>query len=779
MIVNVFDFTTKFELRQYNIDMSASEENINEHSDSYSLARSLISPNNNDNRTPYIQNCESPEIGDIINGGDAAYENTFLISEIFDDLETNKKDASKKLREYFEYQYADIFSGNKQDDNFNIVLIPDVFSPITQEHILSTGVFRRENTILLWRSVASVIGIDFEKKGAAEGDNVLVVDSYFGKCYGTILTLKKRERNGKVKLVPQRKAYIEKNKITNYPCIAYSPKQTGIPDNVFDFFLRTFWGTEKERFYAPTNGIWSEYDIPKIENRANITRANLDGIKYCVVLGNIQADLPSTFHKERIVFDYDCSSTFKGAAKFYYKHEKKFPTYLDQREALTLVIQDSNENIIPKTLIEQVDQWGDEEKKGIENKDCYLNPQEKSVEFYLILGDVDENSELKKLKQDIGKESLSRQNLTLTSSMIPGQGIAIVQVDAKPLIKDRIKLDFWKMENTDETIKTLQEKLKRSFPVDMPKVKADSTLWNNSILLVKKYLNDGINFENRDHIKKMFAKGYSNTKATGIERFRRKNVFGNESGHEIPDVNKDFLSRLYEKLHDDYFNLKNTKFQPNIVNIIAWMYISDKGKPFKDVVDDVLEQVEQAADSNKGIPIQYLTFCANTLTSNDLVVRYFNASCLRLKKSLVDTSVTSTHWIRCLGEMLMFNNDMLSIFSDCEPLTIKPEYTCADCMWYLIKTFELWTKTDRDVASFRYILKAMLFLLKYRKYDKSFIRKNDEATSELYNTILAATDIEKLKNLSCFDKIKDLVCSFRNYIEGKGTLEGIPMDKGE
>ena len=70
----------------------------------------------------------------------------------------------------------------------------------------------------------------------------------------------------------------------------------------------------------------------------------------------------------------------------------------------------------------------------------------------------------------------------------------------------------------------------------------------------------------------------------------------------------------------------------------------------------------------------------------------------------------------------------------------------------------------------------MLFLLKYRKYDKSFIRKDNETTSDLYNTILASTDVEKIKNLSCFYKINDLVCKFRDFIEGNGTLEGIPTD---
>lgn len=772
MLINVFDFTTNSELRQYDIDMSASEENINKHSILHSLARSLICPKNNDNRTSYIQNCESPEIGDIINGDGVTYENTFLISEIFDVLETNNNDASSNLRKYFEYQYADIFSGNKQDDNFNVVLIPDVFRPIIQEHILSSGVFRRENTTLLWRSVASVIGIDFEKKGAAEGDNILVVDTYFGKCYGTILTLKEH----KCRLVPQRKAYIKKNKKTNYPYIDYSQKPITVPDNVFDFFLRTFWGSKKEKFYAPTDGFWNEYDTPKIENLANITPQNLDGIKYCVTLGNIRSDIPSSFPKEDIVFDYDCSSAFKGAAKFYYKREKKLPTYLDQCEALKLIVQDKDENIVTKTLIPKNDECeGGEVVEGIVNKDCYLEPQNKSAKFYLILGD--EDSDLKELEQNIGKESLNKQNLTLASSMIPGQGIAVVQVDASPLIKDRIKLDFLKMKDSDETIETLQEKLKRSFPVDMPKVKADSTLWNKSIPLVEKYLNDGINFGNRNKIKSMFRKPrYSNTKATGIERFRRKNVFGNEPMHELPDVDKEILSRLRQKLHKDYFNYYNTEFQSNIVNIIAWMYINDKDESFKDVVEDVLKQVEQAANSNGRIGKQYLTFCANTLTNNELVVRYFNATCLKLKKSLVEHSVKSTDWIRCLGEMLMFNNDMLSIFSDCKPLTIKPEYTCADCMWYLIKTFELWTKTDRDVASFRYILKAMLFLLKYRKYDKSFIRKDNETTSDLYNTILASTDVEKIKNLSCFYKINDLVCKFRDFIEGNGTLEGIPTD---
>lgn len=773
MILNVFDFTTKFELRQYNIDSPIQNKSPDKCQAAYLLSRSLIYPNKNDNRIPYIQHCNSPEIGDIIWDGRPDYKNAFFVSEIFKDIENNKNGAVNKLRAYFSYQYADVTSRLNLEDSFNIVLVPDVFSPITQEHILSSGVFSRENTILLWRSVASVIGIDFEKREAQEGDNILVVDSYFGKCYGTVLTLKKHERNGELKLVPQRKAYIEKNKTSNYPEFFYFERQTSIPKDIYDFFLRTFWGTKNQKFYATINGIWNEYDSPKIENQVNVTSKNLENIKYCVVLGEILADIPFSFAREHIIIDYNCTCTFDGAAKFYYRNKNKLPTYLDQCEALRLVVQNRDmETIDAKTLIEEDDQCvGGVTKRGYVNKECYLEPQNRFAKFFLILGD--KNSQLKILTQDIGKESTDKQNLILTSEMIPGQGIAVVQVDAKPLIENSIKLDFLKMENSGKSLTSLQNELKRSFPIDMPLVKADSYLWDCTKQEVLDYLDNNI----INKTKSMFAKSqYPFVNTTGIERFQRVNVFGNDPKKNRPNTDEGILSRLYPKLHDDYFN---PKWQPYIANIIAWMYINDNDKCFKDIVSDVLDKVEKAANSESPIKKQFLTFCANNLTSKDHLVRYFNACCLRLEKSLKTHSSSknkSTEWIRGLAEMLMYNNEMLSIFSDSKSLEIQPKYKCSDCMRFLIKTFDIWVKEKRSIRSFRYVLKAMLFLLKYRKYDKTFIRENDVVTLDLYYTILESTDPEKLKKLQCFNGIKDLIDCFRDYIQGNGTLAGIPVD---
>ena len=773
MILNVFDFTTKFELRQFNVDANAEQKLIFKPHPlkTYTLARSLVYPKHNDNRTPYIQNCKSPEIGDIVQNCRLDYKNTFLISEIFNDIETNENNAVNRLREYFSYQYAEIASHFESKDFFNIILVPDVFSPITQEHILSSGAFRRENTILLWRSVASVIGLDFEEMGATEGDNILVVDTYCEKNCGTILTLKKHERKKQVKLVPQRKAYIEKNKKTNYPKIDYFQKPTEIPTEVLDFFKRTFWGTKEKKFYAPVNGAWNKYDTPLIENHAYITARDIIGIKYCIVLGNTSVDIPLSFPRECIFRDNECACTFDGAAKFYYRKKNELSTYLDQCEALRLVVQDSDtETIESKTLIEEDDQCvGGETKEGYENRECYLEPQNRFAKFYLIVGD--EDSQLKILTQDIGKESIERQNLTLKSKMIPGQGIAIVQVDAKPLIENSIKLDFLKMENSEKSIASLQNELKRSFPIDMPLVKADSSLWDYPEVL--DYLNHG----NIAEKKSMFSKSkYPFSDATGIERFQRVNVFGNDPIKNKPNVNEKILSRLYRKLHDDYFV---PQLQPYAANIMAWMYINDKNKYFKDIVADVIKKVEQAANSELPIKKQYLTFCANNLTSKNLLVRYFDACCLRLRKSLASPSSNknkSTDWIRGLAEMLMFNNEMLSIFIKQQELTIKPKYNCINCMWYLIETFDLWVKEKRNIQSFRYVLKAMLFLLKYRKYDKTFIRENDIATLNLYNKILASTEDKQLNKLQCFEEMKDLVNCFRDYIKGNGTLDGIPTN---
>ena len=45
---------------------------------------------------------------------------------------------------------------------------------------------------------------------------------------------------------------------------------------------------------------------------------------------------------------------------------------------------------------------------------------------------------------------------------------------------------------------------------------------------------------------------------------------------------------------------------------------------------------------------------------------------------------------------------------------------------------------------------------------------------DLYDKIIKDITSIRVKNLTCYDDIHEILNSLKNFIEGKGTLEGIP-----
>ena len=99
-------------------------------------------------------------------------------------------------------------------------------------------------------------------------------------------------------------------------------------------------------------------------------------------------------------------------------------------------------------------------------------------------------------------------------------------------------------------------------------------------------------------------------------------------------------------------------------------------------------------------------------------------------------------------------------------------------MSLFIDLFNRWVKAKYQTVAMRAIIIAMLFLLKYRKYDRSFIRQDDPnpKTQYLYDSLLVCITQNGLKRMECYRDIEKLLNTLKDFIENKGTLEGIPTE---
>lgn len=768
MLVNVFDITNEKSFRRY--DLKNDKEILLQKS--LQMSNALFVPPNDSNRAVYVQNFEYLCIEDIFDGERLNFDRVRDINQILENLKCgNFKEHDALLNDFFKLQLNE---EDLVDEIKNIILVHDDFGPESQEHILGAFPKDREQTTLLWRSVAVTIGAEDELKklGAKEFDKVLIIDKQNKNALFSILTLKTSKRNKVSMLVPQRKLFKENS--PNYDKIPFEKSLfslKSLPKDVENFYNFVFSRNPNiNEFFAPYNGSWQEFKKPEnprneiaIDHRFFVENK----IKHCIIIGNIDICIPPSVN---LIHDKNEDLLFYGVCKFAYRKENKFPTYLDHCEALSIVVQSKDECIITETLIDEAeDVLGGEEVIGKRNEKCFIEKQNSNATFYLFIGD--NHSQLKELIHDFGKETEKQQKLVLEPRMQPGQGIARVFVDASPLIYGKMELNFREMQPSPKTLEDLQKEIKRSFPIDMPLVKADNRLWykvEDDVRLYLKGYKIGYN---------LFTKAaYINPKAEGIEKYERKNVFG--MSPKIPSVaDKGEIEKLFSKINKDYKCAIDKKEKQNYVKLAAWTYAGDTDKSFEYMTNDILENISSSAENSTPLARPYFTYCSNFLTLKENVDKFYQSFCHRVGNELnLARKPRFGNWIYGLANILTFNNNFFEIFKN-----KKPKYSCEYCMNLLFEVLKYAIENDKPQI-FISSVSAMLFLLKYRKYEPTFLRKG-----ELYDAILEyveeqiqiandGIDIFTPKKIRNFNNKKlTWLDPFKNYLTGDGTIDGIPM----
>jgi len=243
---------------------------------------------------------------------------------------------------------------------------------------------------------------------------------------------------------------------------------------------------------------------------------------------------------------------------------------------------------------------------------------------------------------------------------------------------------------------------------------------------------------------------WPNRGCKGVERFQRTNFFGNEDGFRFPFANawkNELLESFLKKLASDYLKYKTDKDKiGSIITTIAWTYQGKSQDYFNNIIKEILYDVEKGKTN-----AQKLTLCINLLESDENLIRVFRACLNKLAYSFANVS----NWMRCLYQILMYNEFICS-----QKISLRE---CAKMMNSLCYCYSF--NKDKPVVS-DYILRSILFLLKRRKVDPLFCRKESE--DGLYQRIVG---------LDTSGKNKESHNNIIKFLDGEGTLKGIPIDK--
>lgn len=772
MIINVYDLTGR---EQFACIKADGENDILPFvpKDLHTL---LIYPKReSSNRSPYLQDNQSPCLDDFIDDNNKFdFSGSIFLSEMLrGEVSKEKKDH---LMNFFSYENGVLrineYSREAENDEivYYIILIPDHYDANKQEQILRCCGLPRERTFLLWRSVAICIGAEktLSAYGIREGMKVAIFDPQAeGHINASILTMRQDESM----LVPCRSSF---NKTNNYPVVdCKMHPDTLLENQLVDVFWEHTWHRDGS-FWAPTEeGIWKEksfrgphysYSLPTYMETADfilINKTKSSEIIHGNCLNHIIEENPKDYF------------ALKGAGLFAIRNHYGLPTYFDECESLYFIVQDSGtETIIPKELIQGGEYCkGGRKIEGEPNKDFYLEKEKKQISFLLHVGDINQTTPLKELIHPFKEETSQDQRLTLKPSMIPGQGIAKVQVEAFPLLQYPVELDFLTMRNAmyvddygfkkPKTISYLQKILPRSFPIDFPDVEASYSRFDS--YSVRQYLENNVMLDGDCFYNPIFPNIYSTNLDNYSDRFKRINAFGTQSGKEFPFENKEFFHRLFLKIAEDYS--KNNVFREDLVRLAAWTYRCGQDE-FKQIIDDTLSSIAYLASGLRfGLKRQYFTVCSNMLSEKQqqLFIRYFiQYSSRRINDASSKNVIVSKvdEWVRALMGILIYSNNCLKDITSEE---------CKACMNNLGNIWASYTYFNKDKPYVVKVVCCLLFLLRRRKYDRSYLKKENDSTF-LSLKELCSSHLNK-RHPSSLDQ---MASSFLDYLEGKGSLD-IPI----
>ncbi|MBQ8479394.1 MAG: hypothetical protein IJ503_03290 [Akkermansia sp.] len=791
MIVDVYDLTGALTRTRYEVE----DENY------HLLERVLISdvlivPDEQlcRNQRPYLQEREKPILRDFVQeDGSFDYKRAHFVRDFFQDEE--KSDI--RLEYFFKALHSSTYVDRENPADRNVILIPDNFSAEYQEKILRNCELPRQSTTLLWRSVAACLGnMEFLcENGVEEEMSVYILDEQ--QAYKDISILKIVAADDGT-LVPQRKAYRHSDLYPTHELLKFNPTSKYFPGN--EFYRYTFYGDFGNHIVWDKES--NEYSVTRFSKRPVIRYTRLPGSCW-----NADAVLSigASYNQGRVwegVYrdDVDGDSLSKGAAIFVARRVAGKPTYFDECTGLYIVVQDiEQENIYAKELIAANERCnGGEVILGTMNEDCFIKAGTDNV-FFLLSEEKGDDVRLKELNYQFkGGCVQKKEPLKLYPSIIPGQGIAKVRVEGESQLGAPVELDLLKMAWTEpeKTVNKLRAEIKHSYPLDMPDVVANERLWRKVEADVRAYMRNRL-YRNKD----LFAKlSPVDSKAEGIERLNRKNVFGYAENHRYPISPAIFkFDALFHYMVDDYLLCKrrgNIKDMYNVLAMISRTYQGDF-KAFSVVKRDMLKIINTCADGTvNSISKHVMTACANLLRTCEELTNFFEAytKVIHRKMMSIDSSevlkqywrnkefVTDKNkesiidikgveeWNRGLYWLLVSNNDMLKYINS---------HQCEQCMDHLMAMLFSHFFNNKPKL-FTAALKTLLFMLTRRKFDKTFlisgpVRRNAE---EILNIIIENANRIKEKHAKVQRELYNpqqaaLADSLLNFITGSGSLDDL------
>lgn len=731
------------------------------------LPKLLIYPQDGSvsNKCAYFQDACEPLIDDLFDAeGRPDYSSCHRVRDIFAHVESMKLHLASYFRALTPY-----LGGT--DGDWHVICIPDSYSPQEQELILMQFPAARSKTRLLWKSIALCLSARARlvEMGAQAGSRIAVLELH-DEGY-SIAHLQLVYDDGV--LVPQRRAYQR------------HPSDYAQESSLCLSAQYTCYESAGDEFYEYSHQSGAGYKLVHSEGRfvikeflqydaadVHIHHSLMADADFCIIHGRERVaalDLPRT----ACILTPD-DALCRGGAQFMQAALAQKPTYLDECEELSIVLQDvKSQSVVKEVLIPASSSCrGGALVQGQVNQSSMLAAGSALADFYLMMGDCSRDSQLKELHHQFPHKTEKAQVLTLYPSMIPGQGIAQVEVDASPLLKRRVMLNFLEMQESTKSMNSLEDEIELSYPIDFPEIESCPKKWSKVKPDVDAYLKTK---RFKKEMGGLFAKASKKLMGSseGMDSLRMLNVFGSDSRPAEDDA---YFDQLFTQLKKDfiiYASLNDEKL-PAIVRLIAWTY-QGQDERIASVATQALASMRENWEQGVGIKVSYHTLVACCLPSNQLRLDYVHLfirhAYRQIEEAELDTSFLMIepyvrpcgrsrklkkvekvdHWVLALSRIFMRYNDFF------EGASSRQVGQLAEILTIILASYLQNKKGSRYMNN---VLKCLIFLLKRRRYEVGFMAESSLQYRAL-EFVLKQTDLPLATLLSTF-------------LNGKGTIKGLP-----
>jgi hypothetical protein len=680
----------------------------------------LVYPSNHRNARPFIQNPHRPSL----EPGDSVSLNEIL-----------RKRDRLKLQDYFR-QLHGLLGGSRW-----IVLVPDDWEPNWLEQVIRAqlSALTRDKVFLLWRSVAAALGM-MEQRKFKDEESLVVADGFAVPSYNAIeLRFMKEKDTGRV--LPQRSSVR-----------LHSSKAVGCND--VRFCLGCSFGDHA-----------SVYKIGgRTAQRLGIGRLS-----------------PANFVEETSNFAYSKADKilFDGVHRFLKDEAAGLVSYFDERDALSLVVQNRAEEVEFKTLVDHDEcSPGGKLYIGKLTRGGALQMGAAKLALNLLEGDQRDDEPLKEMQVIFDQKTPETTDIFFEATMTPGQGLANVLFKAD-FLEQPLPIDLTELETSKNTKARIEREMKRHFPPVMPYVEASEDIWSSVKAETVRYLQrgalpreTGLFYHPQPYWGTVDTSGQLSFRMFGQNRFfdastmspvdmlKRENVFGNAPGHEYPATDFDWQA-LFKKLAYDYRRGKD------VLRMIAWTY-QYKNEEFEFIRAALYDQYVRKAQALT--KVEY-TFCSNCFGKGDTRI----VDILRRVLERIVRQVEAQDELRLTYNLLQFYPESVeNISSELCECAFKRLYRSYNTHRFIGTNGYL--DGAQATKMIGYYLKCMLFLLHRRRYDPGFMLRGDDWQPSGF--LAKEIPVRRMANgqeYSTQRAHENLRKSFLNYVRGNGTIEGIPL----